>query len=744
MSTERRGKLEAYAHNEEVKAEHATATVSDNSLTKDRLSLQENIRSGSLARLDSLIAKIDGGDFTKDESLSELLPDLSHDNIFDYRDQFTIQTYEALWQKIHELKIALENKDIYYDKEIRVKLNELDAKLEKNRLRVVYIFDPIELRTRIFDNFRKKKKELRDSGASQEEIQELKDKTREKLVLSVELLSHMQLSFSQAYQELFPRLAEQIQAETTPENPYPQLDVLDVVHSLETGLVDYGVTTNIHRNNIVDHLELLTDGHNHISRYLESFPTPLDGKEFFRIYTERTLGKRLEPTGEVNLLLDPPYRDLTFECETDEDYFILLTGEENSEYDDSYGINFSSMTVPNGAGENTNLPVSIIRGLSQYRFVTHEDAHSLQSQYLRSEDGKSESVETIASNREKWVSVFGLSFDEAHKKDIDQSDWRKRVQVMLSKLVNQSILSARGEIQAYTRDGNSIENMTDFLTDTSENALYDYLSLDKLTSWTEERMGDIDGFDQSVVQQDILEAKATYGNFLKDALGVVDNYLRLLGNNPDVRETASIIIRFTTIDELKWLVNLLQERNAEALTYDPSERVVEVLSEVDESLSYDFIKILVKWGSEIEKVKSIGLANKGFDYIIGHMRWNNFHTEGASVKALSNPESVVIVDKPSTTLRLKSKEQFTTLCKLLGLIGPEQKIEDMAKGLGFNESIKKGYQYQGKVVHNVPTNIIGLSLTANLEGNNDGTIDASFNFDLETFHLMLNQMGYKC
>ncbi len=743
MSTEKRGKLEAYAQNDLVQAEHSSATVSDRSLTKDRLSLQENIRSGCLARLDSLIAKVDGGDFSKDDLLPELLSDLSHDNILDYRDQFSIQTYEAVWQKIHDFKIALEKKGIYYDKEIQVKLSELNEKLEKNRLRVGYIFDPITLRTQIFDNFRKKKKELSDAGATREEIQELKDKTREKLILSIELLSHLQQSFSQAYQELFPRLMDKIQDETTPENPYPKLDLGDVVGSLETGLVDYGITTNIHRNNIIDHLELLTDGHNHISRYLESFSQPLDGVEFFRIYTEYYLGKKLEPIGEVNLISEPPYRDLTFECETDEDYFILYSGKEASVQDGSYGINFASMAIPNGLGEIFNLPISFIRGLSQFRFIKHEDAHSLQSQYLKFEQTKSKSVETIASDREKWVSVFDLTYEEVHDEDVEESDWRLRSQIHLSKFLNQAILMARGEIQAYTRDGNSVENMIDFLTDTSEDALYDYLNSDRLFAWLENKLSSVNGFDKDVIEQDILETKATYSKFLTDALGVVDNYLRLLGNSYDVRETASIIIRFTTLDELKWLVNLLQERNAESLTYDPSEKVVAALGEVDESLSYDFIKILAKWGSDIEKIKSLGMENKGFDYIIGHMRWNNYHSEGTSVKALSNPESVVIVDKPSTNLKLKSKEQFVVLCKLLGLIGPDQTLDDLVKRLDTREAIDNGYQYRGEVIHNVPTNIIGLSLTANLEGNADGTVDVAFNFDLETFHLMLNQMGYK-
>lgn len=744
MSTERRAKLEAYAQDELVQSEHSSATVSDRSLTKDRLIIQENIRSGCLLRLDNLIAKVDGCDFSQDGSLAGLLSDLSHYNILDYRDQFSIQTYEAIWQRIHELKISLEKKGIYYDKQIQVKLSELNEKLEKNRLRVVYVFDPIILRTQIFDNFRKKKKELRDSGATREEIQALKDETREKLILCIELLSHLQQSFSQAYQELFPRLMEQVLEQTTMENPYPSLDLLDVVSCLETGLVDYGITTNIHRNNIIDHLELLTDGHNRISRYLESFSQPLDGSEFFRIYTEYYLGKKLEPTGKVNLISQPPYRDLTFECETDKDYFILYSGEEAPVYDESYGINFSSMAIPNGLGEVVNLPISVIRGLSQYRFIKHEDAHSLQSQYFRFKETKGKGVETIASDREKWVSVFDLTYDEAHRDDVEASDWRLRAQIDMSNFLNQAIVLARGEIQAYTRDGNSVENMIDFLTDTSEDALYDYLNSDRLFSWLENKLSTVSGFDGAVIEQDILETKATYSQFLTDALGVVDNYLRLLGNSHGVRETASIIIRFTTLDELKWLVNLLQERNAESLTYDPSEQVVAVLGEVDESLGYDFIKILAKWGSEVEKNKSLGMENKSFGYIIGHMRWNNYHTEGASVKALSNPESVLIVDKPTTSLRLKSKEQFVVLCRLLGLISPDQTLSDLVRSLGSRESIDNGYQYHGEVIHNVPTKIAGMSLTAYLGGNIDGSINVDFNFDLEVFHLMLNQMGYRC
>lgn len=738
--------MEAYAHNEKVKSEHGSATVSDNTLTKERLVLQKDIRGGCLARLDRLIIQVEQTDFSdfEEQALGELLSELSHDKIFDYRDQFTTQTYEALWQKIHDFKIVLEEKGIFYDERVRNKVDDLSGKLEKNRLRVVYIFDPITLRTQIFDDFRNKKKQLRESAANPEEIQALKDKTREKLILSIELLAHLQLSFSKAYQELFPRLAEQIEAEASAENPYPKLDILDVIQSLETGLVDYGVTTNIHRNNIVDHLELLTDGHNHISKYLESFAQPLDGKEFFRIYTEYYLGKRIEPTGEINLILNLPYRDLTFECETDEDYFIFYSGEENSDQNQSYGVNFSSRSIPNGSGKIVDLPISFIRGLAEFRFTRHEDAHSLQSQYLRSGEGQDKSVEAIAANREKWVSVFDISYEVGQSTNIDQADWRKRSQVHLAGFLNQAIIEARGEIQAYVRDGTDVEAIADFLTKTGEDALYDYLNTDVIFNWLEKKLSQVSGFDAALIKQDIMEAQAVYSKFLRDALEVVENYLRLLGGSRDVRETASIMIRFTTLNELKWLVTLLKERSPEALTYDPSEKVVEILAEIDGSLSYDFVKVLTKWGSEITKIRDLGFDKKGFDYIIGHMRWNNFHSEGASVKALSNPESLLIFDKPSTTLRLQSQDQLVALCKLLGLIGPNQKLDDLVKKLDSNESVNEGYHYRGEVIHNVPTNIKGMSLTTSLEASRDGTVDVTLNFDLETFHLMLNQAGFHC
>ncbi|MCB9813523.1 MAG: hypothetical protein H6772_03895 [Pseudomonadales bacterium] len=299
------------------------------------------------------------------------------------------------------------------------------------------------------------------------------------------------------------------------------------------------------------------------------------GSLLFKAYARaKSLDPSNFPYGEVRLDTTPPVTSIRLICADERDYGFAADELSTKDYQNSMvnkiisgGFTYSQkQKFSFEDGKSKNFPFTVIRGSNDEKYqkttIWHEDAH----QAIRLNTNEEES--RISAEKRNTVSLSKeFIFDQLKLTSYNHSEAVSKWRDIIIPQLDKAVTMMRDEVQAYLTEGTDVSRIREYLSDSSEDASYDYVcdfnfrssqidQISKKYEDPEERDALIKLF-----KKDVLKARAAYDEKKATYLNRVESVLSrfLQDDNEDVaKRKLALLVRHTTPEEFMVITRYLR------------------------------------------------------------------------------------------------------------------------------------------------------------------------------------------